>query len=116
MIEHEKVVSGRVCDQAEWVDALGVEGFLRGKDAVAADVTRAQADLQSAAVRVVQAENELKAALINYNGNAEGLQQTQRFGDVLVQIFRPQEVVAALALLKRGYDNYFATVADYNQA
>src|SRR5581483_11953701 len=102
-------------EQRGMASAMIVELF-KVQDAVAADVTRAQADLQSAAVRVLQAERELTAAIINYNGNVDGLRQTQRFGNVLVQIFRPQEVVAALALLKRGYDNYFATVADYNQA
>jgi outer membrane protein TolC len=86
------------------------------QDSVAGDVTRAQADLQSAATRVVQAERELRAALVNYNGNYEGLKQTKRFGNVLIQVFRPQEAVFALQLLKTGYDNYFATVAEYNQA
>ncbi|HTU17237.1 MAG TPA: hypothetical protein VMG10_04185, partial [Gemmataceae bacterium] len=86
------------------------------QDGVAADVTEAQADLQAAAAAVVQAERELRAALVNYNGNYEGLKQTQRFGDVLVQIFRPQEVVFSLQLLKTGFDHYFATVADYNIA
>ncbi len=86
------------------------------QDGVAGDVTRAQADVQAAAARVVQAERELRSAAINYRGNVEGLKQTQRFGNVLVQIFRPQEVVFALQLLKRGYDHYFATVAEYNEA
>ena len=86
------------------------------QDAVAADVARAQADLQSAAIRVLQANRELRAARINYDGNVQGLQQTKRFGDVLEQIFRPQEVVYALQLLKTAYDHYFATVAEYNQA
>jgi outer membrane protein TolC len=86
------------------------------QDSVAADVTRTQADLQSAAARVVQAERELRAALVNYNGAYEGLKQTRRFGNVLQQIFRPQEVVFSLQLLKTAYDNYFATVAEYNIA
>ncbi|HET6879850.1 MAG TPA: hypothetical protein VFI31_06835, partial [Pirellulales bacterium] len=86
------------------------------QDSIAAGVTRTQADLQSAAARVVQAEREVKAALINYNGNVEGLAQTQRFGNVLIQIFRPWEVVFALQLLMRGYQHYIDTVADYNTA
>ncbi len=86
------------------------------QDSVAADVTRAQADLQSAAARVVQAEREVRGAIINYNGNVEGLKQTSRFGNMLKQIFRPQEVVFALGLLMAAYDNYIATVAQYNQA
>jgi outer membrane protein TolC len=90
--------------------------LFRVQDSVAGSVTRTQADLQSAAARVVQAEREVQSALINYNGNLEGLSQTQRFGNVLVQVFRPQEVVFALQLLMRGYGHYIDTVADYNTA
>jgi hypothetical protein len=90
--------------------------FFKYQDRVAADVTRAQAHLQSAAARVVQAERELRGAIINYNGNVEGLKQTKRFGDFLEQVFRPQEAVFALVLLKLAYDNYFLTVAQYNTA
>lgn len=86
------------------------------QDSVAADVTRAQADVQSAAARVVQSEREVRGALVNYNGNVEGLKQTRRFGNVLVQIFRPQEAVFALQLLMTAYDNYIGTVAEYNTA
>jgi hypothetical protein len=86
------------------------------QDSVAEGVTKVQADLQSAAARVVQAEREVKSALINYHGNVEGLKQTQRFGDVLIQIFRPQEVVFSLQLLMTAYEHYIDTVADYNTA
>jgi hypothetical protein len=86
------------------------------QDTVAAEVTRSQADVQSAATRIVQAERELRSALDNFNGSNEGLRQTRRFGNVLFQISRPQEVVFALQLLKTAYDNYFATVAEYNSA
>jgi hypothetical protein len=95
--------------------AMIVELF-KIQDSVAADVTRAQADLQSAAARVVQAEREVRGALVNYNGNYEGLRQTKRFGNVLIQVFRPQEAVFALQLLMTAYDNYIATVAEYNTA
>ena len=90
--------------------------LFRLQDSVAAGVTRIQADVQSAAARVVQAEREVKSALINYNGNVEGLEQTQRFGNVLIQVFRPQEVVFALQLLMTAYEHYIDTVADYNTA
>ena len=86
------------------------------QDSVAEGVTMVQADVQSAAARVVQAEREVRSALINYNGNVEGLKQTKRFGDVLTQIFRPQEVVFALQLLMTAYEHYIDTVADYNTA
>ena len=44
------------------------------------------------------------------------LRHTTRFGDVLVLIYRPQEVVYALRLLKLAFDEYFTTVAEYNRA
>jgi hypothetical protein len=92
-----------------------VELFM-AQDAVAGDVTRAQARLQASAVRVTQAERAMRKALITYDGNFEGLAQTKRFENVLVQVYRPQEVVIALIHLMDAYDNYFGTVADYNRA
>lgn len=90
--------------------------LFKAQDRVAADITRAQARLQSAAVRVGQAERSLREALITYDKNYEGLRQTQRIGKLLVQAYRPQEVVVALESLKMAYDAYFGTVAEYNQA
>jgi outer membrane protein TolC len=90
--------------------------FLNIQDMVAADVTRAQADLQSAAARVDQADRSLRASIATFNGSFEGLQQTTRFGDVLVLVNRPQEVVFALQLMKSAFDAYFTTVAEYNRA
>jgi hypothetical protein len=58
----------------------------------------------------------LRSSFIAFNGNFEGLQQTTRFGDVLVPVFRPQEVVYALQRLKTALDEYFTTVAEYNRA
>ena len=46
----------------------------------------------------------------------EGLGQTTRFGDVLQLVYRPQEVVFALQVMKTSLDEYFTTVADYNRA
>ncbi|MHB1425955.1 MAG: TolC family protein [Gemmataceae bacterium] len=86
------------------------------QDMVASEVTQAQANLQSAAARVVQAERSLRASLSTYHKNYEGLGQTKRFENVLEQVFRPQEVVYALKLLKFTFDEYYGTVADYNIA
>ena len=83
---------------------------------VAEEVNQAQARLQSAAARVVQADRALRTGIITFNGDLEGLEQTSRFGDVLVLVTRPQEAVYALQLLKRAFDEYFTTVADYNRA
>jgi hypothetical protein len=90
--------------------------LLRTQDQVAAEVMQALARLQAAAVRVFQAERALRTGIITYNGSAEGLGQTSRFEDVLVLISRPQEAIYALQLLKRAFDEYFTTVADYNRA
>ena len=88
----------------------------KAQDKVAAEVTEAHARLQSAAARVGQADRSLCAAIIAYNGNVEGLRHTTRLADVLVLIYRPQEVVYALRLMKLAFDEYFNTVAEYNRA
>ena len=88
----------------------------QAQDMVAAEVTEAHANLQSAAARVGQADRSLRTAIIAYNGNVEGLRHTTRYGDVLVLVYRPQEVVYALRLMKLAFDEYFTTVADYNRA
>ena len=90
--------------------------FLRTQDMVAGDVTRAQARVQSAAVRILQADRSLRTGIITFNGNFEGLQETTRFGNVLVLVNRPQEAVFALQLLYTAFEEYFTTVADYNRA
>jgi hypothetical protein len=107
--------AARVKKQRSVQSRATVELF-RMQDEIAAEITQTQADLQSAAARVVQAERSLRSGLITFNQSLEGLGQTQRFGDVLEQIYRPQEVVYALQLLKVAFDEYFTTVADYNIA
>ena len=86
------------------------------QDQVAADVNRALARLQSATARVSQADRALRTAIITFNGNFEGLKQTTRFEDVLVLVYRPQEAVYSLELMKIALDEYFTTVAEYNRA
>ena len=83
---------------------------------VAEEVNQAQARLQSAAARVVQADRALRTGIIALNGATEGLEHTSRFADVLVTISRPQEAVYALQLLMRAFNEYYTTVADYNRA
>ncbi len=86
------------------------------QDRVAAEVTAARARVQSAATRVIQADRAVRTAIVAFDGTYEGLQQTTRFGDVLVLVNRPQEAVYSLKLMKTALDEYFATVADYNRA
>jgi outer membrane protein TolC len=90
--------------------------LFREQDMVAADVTRALARLQSAALRVVQADRALRTGIITLNGSFEGLAETNRFANVLVLVSRPQEAVFALDLLRTAFDEYFTTVAEYNRA
>ncbi len=52
----------------------------------------------------------------HFQRQLRGPGQTIRFGNVLVQINRPQEAVFALQLLKLAFDEYFTTVAEYNRA
>jgi outer membrane protein TolC len=97
-------------------ESRAIVDYRRTQDAVAADVTRALAHLQSAAARVSQADRALRTAIITFNGNLEGLRHTTRFENVLVLVYRPQEAVYALELMKLAFDEYFTTVADYNRA
>ena len=97
-------------------ESLAIIEFFKSQDMVAADVTRAQARVQSAAARVLQADRSLRTGIITFNGSFEGLQQTTRFGDVLVLVNRPQEAVYSLQLLKVAFNEYFTTVAEYNRA
>ena len=83
---------------------------------MAADVTRALARVQSAALRVVQADRSLRTGIITFNGTFEGLKEISRFANVLVLITRPQEAVYALQLLRVAFEEYFTTVAEYNRA
>ncbi len=96
--------------------SLEITALYAAQDNVAADVTRALARVQSASTRVLQADRALRSGIITYNGQVEGLKQTNRFGNVLVLVNRPQETVYALRLLNTAFDEYFATVAEYNRA
>jgi outer membrane protein TolC len=98
------------------MESMAIIELYRAQDMVAAEVTAAQARIQSAAARVVQADRAMRTAIITFNGNYEGLRQTTRLGNVLVLVNRPQEAVFALQLLKLAFDDYFATVAEYNRA
>jgi outer membrane protein TolC len=91
--------------------------LFRAQDKVAAEITAAQAHLQSAGARVRQAQRALRTAIITFNGNFEGLRHTTRVGDnILVLVYRPQEGVYSLELMKLAFDEYFTTVADYNRS
>lgn len=101
----------RVAEQRQQLIEL-----FRTQDAVAADVAKAYAQLEAAAQKIPAAELGVREAQISYAGNLEGLSQTTRFGDLLVLVNRPQEVVAALQQLATAYENYFAAINEYNRA
>ncbi len=86
------------------------------QDMVAEEVTTTHARVQSAAARLVQADRALRTGIITLNGTVEGLEQTNRFGDVLELVSRPQEAVYALQLLMRAFTEYFTTVSEYNRS
>jgi len=86
------------------------------QDRVAAEVVQSQTQLSSSAEKTAFADAGLKNALISYDGNLKGMSETTRFGDVLMLVNRPQEVVAALQQLDTAYNNYFKSVQDYNRS
>ena len=86
------------------------------EDRVAEEVVQAHALLEAAAVRVGQAEADIREANITFAGTRIGLRETRGAGGLLQLINRPQEAVAALQQLNRAYDTYFAAVNGYNRA
>ncbi len=83
---------------------------------MAEEVVQAHALLESAAVRVRQAETDVRESNITLEGTRIGLRETRGAGGLLELINRPQEAVAALQQLNRAYDNFFAAVNGYNRA
>jgi outer membrane protein TolC len=90
--------------------------YLRTQDRVAAEVTRANAELSAARLRLADAEAAVKDAVESARLNLEGLGQTRRAGEAVLLVIRPQEAVASVQALAQAYSDLFATVADYNRA
>jgi outer membrane protein TolC len=86
------------------------------EDQVAQEVVEAHAQIEAAAEQVGKAEAEVREANISYTGNIRGIGQTERAGELLELVNRPQEAVAALQQLNRAYDEYFTAVNAYNRA
>lgn len=103
--------------QAE--NRLAVLELFRTQDQVAAEVAQAYAQVASAAVRMRDAEDEVRDAVLSANQNLAGLGQTQPTSPdakVFVLLIRPQEVVAAVQALAQAYADYYGAVADYDRA
>ena len=84
------------------MQSLAIIDLFNAQDQVAEEINQAHANLQSAAARVVQADRALRTGIITFNGNVEGLQETSRFGNVLVTVNRPQEAVLCPAASEAG--------------
>lgn len=95
---------------------LAILEVFRVQDRVAAEVSQAQAEVQAAAARVREAESGLRDALDVVSKDLEGIRQTQRAGNVILLVVRPQEAVAAVQTLSVSYVDYYRAVADYNRA
>ncbi len=90
--------------------------LLRTQDAVAAQVAQAYARARSAALRLSDAEAELKDAVQSADMNVAGLSQTRSAGNLLIPVIRPQEAVASFQALAQAYADYYGAVADYDRA
>lgn len=86
------------------------------QDRVASEVTQAAAMAQRAARRVKEAEEGLRYALDTADKNYQGLSQTRRAGELLVLVYRPQEVLISIQALQQAYKDYYKAVADNNRA
>ncbi len=102
--------------QREAENQQAILALFRTQDIVAAEVVQAYAQASRAVKRLRQAEEGLKNALVTVEKNLEGLQQTRNVGGVLVLVFRPQEVVAAIQSLDQAYRDYYGATADANRA
>jgi outer membrane protein TolC len=90
--------------------------LFRTQDRVAAEISQAYAQVQSAANRLADAHAELRDAVASADKNYEGLSQTRRAGELFILVIRPQEVVQSVQALAQAYSDYYGAVADYNRA
>jgi outer membrane protein TolC len=106
---------GRVQQRrAENQEAM-VELF-RVQDRIGSEVSQALAQAQSAADRVGIAERGLRLSVESAEKNLAGVSQTQRSGELVILVIRPQEAVASVQALAQGYVDYYGAVADANRA
>lgn len=88
----------------------------RAQDRIAAEVSKAFAEVNSAAERLKEAEPAFKDATDSLKKNMEAMTQTRRVGNIITLVVRPQEVVAAVQAMSIANSDYFSCVADYNKA
>lgn len=102
--------------EKEAENRLAVLDVLRIEQQVAADVVKARVQVEMAAARIGDAQDELRGAQRSLAENLTGLKNTRQVGDLPMLISRPQEVVAAVQALGQAYNDYYGAVADYNRA
>jgi outer membrane protein TolC len=95
---------------------LAVLELFRIQDLVAAEVVQAHAQAESAAARLAEASAEVKDAVDSLTQQFDGLKETQKAGNVILPVIRPQEAVAAVQALAQAYNDYYGAVADYDRA
>jgi outer membrane protein TolC len=84
---------------------------------VKAEISEAEARLQTARVRVVETEEGVRQGVESADKNFIGLRQTTRpAGELLRLVVRPQEVVQAIEALSVAYQQYASAVSEYNAA
>jgi outer membrane protein TolC len=103
-------------DQQRAENQVALLEVFRIQDRIAAEVSQAIAEVQSAAARFDDAEMGLRDAVDSAGKNLQGLGHTKSAGKVLVLVIRPQEAVAAVQALSQAYVDYYAAVADYDRA
>jgi hypothetical protein len=107
-------------DQRRAENRLSVAELFRLQDNIAAEVTQAHAQLESAAARVAEAEAELRDAAESARANYEGMTQTKKTGTgpeaLILPVIRPQEAVASIQALAQAYAHYYGAIGDYNRA
>lgn len=82
---------------------------------VRSEVAQAVARLETARIRVVETEEEVRQAIESADKNFVGLRQTTRPGGELLQLLvRPQEVVAAIIALNTAYEQYANAIGEFN--
>ena len=84
---------------------------------VRSEVSQADARLQTARIRTVETEEEVRQSVESADKNFIGLRETARpAGELLRLVVRPQEVVQAIEAMNVAYQQYALAVNDYNTA
>jgi hypothetical protein len=84
---------------------------------VKSEVSQAVARLQTARIRVVETDEEVRQAIESADKNFIGLRETTRpAGELLRLVVRPQEVVQAIEALNAAYQQYSSAVNEFNTA